>query len=255
MLLKKASTLLIAEVFISSFYSRLYVFRFICYCHFCVWTRMEEDFAFISSVIVNWMNCHNLLRPRFIFCFSCSRVRWLTKQLIEFMNTIYELPKYLGERTTSVLKGKSWKIPRSRCLWVSFICLLFLKKIKNTVWCCEENGRKKRLRFYVWLELHLINIHWNLPCMIQCVKAWILHCEGGENEGPKWITYSNSWLWCTKPTCCGPLLLISHCTTLPKGCQSHWPLSLSCIHSVQFSRSVVSDSLRPHESQHARPPC
>ena len=29
----------------------------------------------------------------------------------------------------------------------------------------------------------------------------------------------------------------------------------SFIHSVQFSRSVVSDSLRPHESQHARPPC
>ena len=29
----------------------------------------------------------------------------------------------------------------------------------------------------------------------------------------------------------------------------------SCISSVQFSPSVVSDSLRPHESQHARPPC
>ena len=27
------------------------------------------------------------------------------------------------------------------------------------------------------------------------------------------------------------------------------------ISSVQFSRSVVSDSLWPHESQHARPPC
>jgi len=27
------------------------------------------------------------------------------------------------------------------------------------------------------------------------------------------------------------------------------------IASVQFSHSVVSDSLRPHESQHARPPC
>ena len=25
--------------------------------------------------------------------------------------------------------------------------------------------------------------------------------------------------------------------------------------SVQFSRSVMSDTLRPHESQHARPPC
>ena len=28
-----------------------------------------------------------------------------------------------------------------------------------------------------------------------------------------------------------------------------------CTSSVQFSRSVVSDSLRPHEPQHARPPC
>ena len=26
-------------------------------------------------------------------------------------------------------------------------------------------------------------------------------------------------------------------------------------HSVQFSGSVMSDSLRPHESQHSRPPC
>ena len=28
-----------------------------------------------------------------------------------------------------------------------------------------------------------------------------------------------------------------------------------CIRSDQISRSVVSDSLRPHELQHARPPC
>ena len=31
---------------------------------------------------------------------------------------------------------------------------------------------------------------------------------------------------------------------------SHWQCS-----TVQFSPSVVSDSLQPHESQHARPPC
>ena len=30
---------------------------------------------------------------------------------------------------------------------------------------------------------------------------------------------------------------------------------LKCIRSDQISRSVVSDSLRPHESQHTRPPC
>ena len=32
-------------------------------------------------------------------------------------------------------------------------------------------------------------------------------------------------------------------------------MSSSSISSVQFSRSVVSDSLRPHELQHGRPPC
>ena len=30
---------------------------------------------------------------------------------------------------------------------------------------------------------------------------------------------------------------------------------LNVLNSVQFSRSVVSDSLWPHEPQHARPPC
>ena len=30
---------------------------------------------------------------------------------------------------------------------------------------------------------------------------------------------------------------------------------VECISSVQFSHSVMSDSLRPHEPQHARPPC
>ena len=33
------------------------------------------------------------------------------------------------------------------------------------------------------------------------------------------------------------------------------PTKVRLVSSVQFSRSVVSDSLRPHESQHARPPC
>ena len=33
------------------------------------------------------------------------------------------------------------------------------------------------------------------------------------------------------------------------------PGCISWISSVQFSRSVMSDSLQPHELQHARPPC
>ena len=34
-----------------------------------------------------------------------------------------------------------------------------------------------------------------------------------------------------------------------------FPSPLETFSSVQFSRSVMSDYLRPHESQHARPPC
>ena len=48
-------------------------------------------------------------------------------------------------------------------------------------------------------------------------------------------------------TCCTP----SQLRLLNLGTVSV-PLFMS---SVQFSRSVVSDSLRPHELQHARPPC
>ena len=40
---------------------------------------------------------------------------------------------------------------------------------------------------------------------------------------------------------------------------TYYPIYLTSIQylstSVQFSRSVVSNSFRPHESQHARPPC
>ena len=41
-------------------------------------------------------------------------------------------------------------------------------------------------------------------------------------------------------------------TSLPSPSPSHLPRLFS---SVQFSRSIVSDSLQPHELQHARPPC
>ena len=37
--------------------------------------------------------------------------------------------------------------------------------------------------------------------------------------------------------------------------QSSFPMVLSQFSSVHFSRSVLSDSLRPHVSQEARPPC
>ena len=67
--------------------------------------------------------------------------------------------------------------------------------------------------------------------------------------------------------CCFPRLYVSpkhslyfwllmFCVSLPSlhVCFLNWGPSVQ-FSSVPFSRSVVSDSLRPHESQHARPPC
>ena len=50
--------------------------------------------------------------------------------------------------------------------------------------------------------------------------------------------------------------LLQHCSSKASilQCSAFFTVQLK-IQSVQFSHSVVSDSLRPHESQHARPPC
>ena len=61
-----------------------------------------------------------------------------------------------------------------------------------------------------------------------------------------------------------PLVYINISLIYPLPCnlpyQLYWIIltvlfSTRYLLSVPFSRSVVSDSLRPHESQHARPPC
>ena len=57
------------------------------------------------------------------------------------------------------------------------------------------------------------------------------------------------------------ILIIIHfskpeeCTKARVNLNVNYNLCMIQFSSVQFSRSVVSNSLRPHESQHARPPC
>ena len=56
-----------------------------------------------------------------------------------------------------------------------------------------------------------------------------------------------------------PLRLTGLISLQSKGLSRDPLVSILCLsgifNSVQFSRSVMSDSLQPHESQHARPPC
>ena len=65
-------------------------------------------------------------------------------------------------------------------------------------------------------------------------------------------TWVNLKFTLTKTACLWPMRHTYALITKEKGTMTR---SKECLlSSVQFSRSVVSDSLQPHESQHARPP-
>ena len=53
----------------------------------------------------------------------------------------------------------------------------------------------------------------------------------------------------------GLKLNIQKIKILASGPITSWQIDVETIRSDQISCSVVSDSLRPHESQHTRPPC
>ena len=75
------------------------------------------------------------------------------------------------------------------------------------------------------------------------------------------LCVSERFLTVTLP-CLQPLVSYLALSVKPHGEESvvysgfvFWLIMPSQFSSVQFSHSVMSDSLQPHESQHARPPC
>ena len=63
-------------------------------------------------------------------------------------------------------------------------------------------------------------------------------------------SWSRDWIHISFISCIGRwFFFFYHCPTWEAHVYSHTHSS------VQFSRSVMSDSLQPHELQHARPPC
>ena len=82
--------------------------------------------------------------------------------------------------------------------------------------------------------------------MVGCI-AWNFK-ESGTTE---WLTHTHTYM-----------IQQPHFWDISKRLKVGSRMFLLCLHlleynlqSVQFSRSVVSDSLQPHELQHARPPC
>ena len=92
-------------------------------------------------------------------------------------------------------------------------------------------------------------IDWSLPgsSIHRIFQARIL--EWGAISFSRGSSWPRDW---TQVSCTAGRFFTNWAT----GQGSHLPIVVYIqFSSVQFSRSVVSDSLRPHESQHTRPPC
>ena len=110
------------------------------------------------------------------------------------------------------------------CDWLLFIAqLLFTKKKKE-----EEEIRERELVFFYWVRrimkwqfLDIFKLSQYKINFVVCNRKFqsLYSCAYHENSDSLIVQYD------------------------------------SPVFSVQFSHSVMSDSLQPHESQHARPPC
>ena len=94
--------------------------------------------------------------------------------------------------------------------------------------------------------------------MAQQVRICLPSRRPGFNPWVGKITWRRKW----KPSpvflpgeSCGRRNLVGYSPRGHKESDTTEPLHLSPFSSVQFSHSVMSDSLQPHESQHSRPPC
>ena len=86
----------------------------------------------------------------------------------------------------------------------------------------------------IWFFFFNLLVQW-----VSLTAFWMLSQPYLPGIKPTWlwwiILYIHCWIWCT-------YILLKIFIYIHRGL-------------VQFSRSVVSDSLWSHESQHARPPC
>ena len=104
---------------------------------------------------------------------------------------------------------------------------------------------------------HLYQNHWLLDWNMNWLKhplqaQYIRPSRDGVQEPAFWTTPC----WCSYNHCLEQLFLgLSVLTWLSSQCNLGGNQEILIGGSVQFIRSVVSDSLWRHESQHARPPC
>ena len=97
----------------------------------------------------------------------------------------------------------------------------------------------------LWKTFKEMRIPDHLTCLLRNLYA-------GQEATIRTGHGTTDWFQIGKGACQGCILSPCLCNLYKESVQFS---SVTQIRSDQISRSVVSDSLRPHESQHARPPC
>ena len=117
------------------------------------------------------------------------------------------------------------------------------------------------------------------PGLIELFRVWMLFWQGKVLVAQSCLTLCHPMdcSWPSSSVCGISQARILEWAAISSSKGSSWPKDWTCLSynvgkffttkppgkpklyytfsSVQFSQSVVSDSLRPHESQHSRPPC
>jgi len=134
---------------------------------------------------------------------------------------------YVGqEATVTTGHGTDWfqigKGVRQGCILSLFLSNICSTSREMLGWMMHKLESRLLGKISITSDMQMIPLLWQKAKRNQRASWW------------KWMRSLKSWL------------KTQHSKNYDHGIQSH---------SVQFSRSVMSDSLQPHESQHARPPC
>ena len=188
-------------------------------------------------------------------------------------------------------RNRIWSAGNARawsCFWSNSLLLADRTDVEEVASKAQLEGLTQspvlHLPTLVWVILFKIIFSWSLLLLLSQVSH-VRPCatpEMAAHQAPpslglfqakilEWVanSFSSAWKWKVKVKSLSRVRLLATPWTVayqappsmgfPR--QEYWsglPLPFPLkpkFSSVQFSRSVVSDSLRLHESQHARPPC
>ena len=113
----------------------------------------------------------------------------------------------------------------------------------------EKNSRGSKTHDSMSLDWLMVQCPVSLLCVVHCPELALLN-----PEGPRSASSHGDGNWSTDGFLMNSINNYMILVRVWFFISDFKEMSIDRA-SVQFSHSVVSDSLRPHESQHARPPC